>query len=71
MFTPEEIQAAIGERISEIETLFGEDSALWYKVGFMECVQFMIDMNKLLTESSVDKVNEVFNKNYPTTGGIN
>jgi hypothetical protein len=71
MFTPEEVQEAIGERIAEIETLFGEDFALWYKIGFMECVQFMIDMNKMLTESSVEKVNKSFNRKYSNTGGIN
>jgi hypothetical protein len=31
----------------------------------------MLDMNKLLTEEGVDKINTSFNKKYPTTGGIN
>jgi hypothetical protein len=70
MFTEEEIQKAIGERILEVEELFGIDAAMWYKVGFMECVKFIIDMNKLFTESEPSQFPK-YNLKYPVTGGIN
>jgi hypothetical protein len=77
MFTPEQIQEAIGDRISEVEALFGEDAAIWYKVGFMECVSFMIDLNKRFVEEDnsanpeLERMNQLFNKKYSTSGGIN
>jgi len=71
MFTQEQIQEAINDKLTEVEQIFGEEASVWYRVGFMECVQFMIDMNKLfIAESEIEKISNL-NQGYPTTGGIN
>lgn len=71
MLTPEQIQLIIGERLAEIEELFGIDAALWYKVGFMESIQVMLEISNQYKENQVDNINRVFSKNPISSGGIN
>lgn len=71
MFTPEEILFAVGKKISEVEYLFGIDAATWYKMGFMECVEFIVNLNEQAKIEELEKVNRAFNKKQSITGGIN
>lgn len=46
-FGPEEIQEMVNERIEQFEKEFGTDAAEYFKLGFMDAVEFIEELKEI------------------------